>query len=418
MTTGAGDKLGGGRTRGGLAPRSAIAFVVLVGTVSLFSDATYEGGRSLVGQFLEILGSSAAAVGIAAGAGEFLGYGVRFISGYAADRTGAYWRIAFLGYALNLLAMPTLALVGQWQVAIALLFLERVGKGIRNPPRDAMLSYATTEMGRGWGYGLHEAMDQIGAFLGPLLVALVLYLNGGDHVGIAGYHTAFLVLIVPAIAAIGVLVAARHYFPRPRDLESKTPKVSTQGFDRRFWLFVIAAGFVAAGSADFALVAFHFQSIRLVADDTIPILFALAMAIDAGAALVLGRLFDRLGFGVLLVAVGVGAAFAPFAFSSSLPLVLVGLALWGIGLSAEESIFKAALTELIPPDRRAYGFGLYATVFGLFWFAGSATMGLLYDQAIAWLVIFSVTVQLVALPVFVLARRTGRPDAATLSDVP
>lgn len=391
-----------------LSTSSAMAFVVLIGTVSLFSDATYEGGRSLIGQFLEILGSSAVAVGVAAGAGEFLGYGIRFISGYAADRTGAYWRIALIGYALNLLAMPALALVGQWQIAIGLLFLERIGKGIRNPARDAMLSYATVEMGRGWGFGLHEAMDQIGAFAGPLLVALVLFLNGGDQVGVAGYQRAFLILIVPAVAAIAVLLTARHFFPQPRDLDSKTPKIAVTGLGRPYWLFVLAAGLVAAGFADFALVAYHLHATRLVADDLIPILFATGMAVDALAALVMGRFFDQVGFGVLIAAVALGAGFAPFAFATSLPLVIIGLVLWGIGLSAQESVFKAALADLIPHARRAYGFGMFATVFGIFWFAGSALMGLLYDHGVGGLVVFSVVVQLVALPVFVAVHRARR----------
>jgi MFS family permease len=389
-----------------LSAGSAMTFVVLIGTVSLFSDATYEGGRSLIGQFLQTLGSSAAAVGIAAGAGEFLGYALRLLTGYAADRTGAYWRITLVGYAINLLAMPLLAFVGRWQIAIALLFLERIGKAIRNPARDAMLSYATAEMGRGWGFGLHEALDQIGAFLGPLLVTVVLFVRGGDEVGLGGYHQAFAVLFVPALLAITVLLVARFLFPHPRDLESKTPQIGASGLTRRYWLFVVAAGFLALGFADFALMAFHFRSTDLVADRVIPILFATGMGVDAAAALIMGRLFDRRPFATLVVGVTLGALFAPFVFLGSLPAVVAGIALWGIGLSAQESVLKAAIADLIPSERRAYGFGMFATVFGVFWFAGSAAMGFLYDGDPAALVIFSVVAQLVALPLFVMSRRS------------
>ena len=394
-----------------LSSRSAMAFVILIGTVSLFSDMTYEGGRSLVGQFLKLLGSSATAVGIAVGAGEFLGYSIRLISGFAADRSGAYWRITVIGYCVQLFAMPLLAFVGQWQIAIGLLFLERIGKAIRNPARDAMLSYATKEMGRGWGYGLHEAMDQIGAFLGPVMVATALFVRGGSDLGIADYQAAFVLLFVPAVVAIAVLLTARSRFPRPRDLESKTPKVSATGFTRRYWLFVLASGFVGAGFVDFALMAFHFESVGTVADEWVPILFAVGMAVDAAAALVMGRLYDRIGFVTLVGAVALGAFFAPLVYFGSLPVVLVGIGLWGIGLSAQESILKAALASLIPIDRRAYGFGMFAVVFGIFWFAGSATMGFLYDRDVAYLVVFSVVLQLIALPIFYLARRAPSPAA-------
>lgn len=390
-----------------LSAGSAMTFVVLIGTVSLFSDATYEGGRSLIGQFLQSLGSSAAAVGIAVGAGEFLGYALRLVSGYAADRTGAYWRITVLGYGINLLAMPLLAFVGRWQIAIALLFLERIGKAIRNPARDAMLSYATSEMGRGWGFGLHEAMDQTGAFLGPVLVTAVLFFRSGDEVGLGGYHQAFAVLFAPALLALAVLMVARFLFPHPRDLESKTPKAGVAGLTRSYWLFLLAAGFIAMGFADFALMAFHFRATDLVADRLIPMLFATGMGVDAAAALIMGRSFDRRPFATLITGVTLGALFAPFVFLGSLSLAVVGIALWGVGMSAQESVLKAALADLIPSNRRAYGFGLFATAFGLFWFAGSAAMGFLYDVDAEYLVVFSVAAQLLALPLFMLSRRGG-----------
>jgi MFS family permease len=394
-----------------LSASSAMTFVILIGTVSLFSDATYEGGRSLIGQFMQILGSSALAVGVAAGAGEFLGYALRFITGYAADKTGAYWRLTLVGYGIQLFAMPLMAFVGQWQIAVALLFLERIGKAIRNPSRDAMLSYATKSMGRGWGFGLHEAMDQIGGFLGPAMVAAILFFKGGstDTLGIDGYHTAFLFLFVPATIAIALLIGARFLFPRPRDLESKTPRASAQGLTRRYWLYILGAGLIAAGFADFALIAFHFERTGALTSYLIPMLFASAMIVDAIAALVAGRLFDRNPFGTLFVAFALGALFAPLVFLGSLPLVLVGMGLWGIGLAAQESVMRAALADMVPITRRAYGYGLFATLFGVFWFAGSAIMGGLYDVNVTGMVVFSVVLQLAALPVFWLAKRSPAP---------
>jgi MFS family permease len=375
---------------------------------------TYEGGRVIVGPFLQLLGSSAAAVGIAAGAGEFLGYALRYVSGYFADRTGAYWKITIIGYVVQLFAMPALAFVGLWQVAILFWFVERVGKAIKNPPRDAMLSYATKELGRGWGYGLHEAMDQIGAFAGPLLMAgaLAVRASSDGSVTVGDYQLAFGLLFIPAVICLVMLLVARLKFPNPHDLESKTPKAGTQGLGRRFWLYTLAAGMIGAGYADFALMAFHFHRIDLVADQWIPVLFSVGIGTDVVVALVAGRLFDRIGFPVVLVTFAASAVFAPFIFFGGLPLVVVGLVLWGVGRAAQDSLIKASLADLIPQERRAYGFGAFSLAFGIFWFAGSAVMGVLYDRDITLLVAFSLAISLLALPVFWAAKNAPFPAEA------
>jgi MFS family permease len=390
------------RPAGMLSAGSAMSFVVLISTVSFFSDMNYEGGRSLTGQFLELLGSSAAAVGIAVGAGEFIGYGLRFISGYWADRSGAYWPIALLGYFIQLFAMPLLAFVGSWQVAVGVLVVERLGKGIRNPARDAMLSYATKEMGRGWGYGLHAAMDQAGGFVGPLVMFVVLSVKAtGDTDDLASYQTAFAFLFLPAIVAMCLLLAARARFPNPRDLESKTPIARTEGLGRTFWLYCLAGGLIGAGFADFALMAFHFKTIELIDDRWIPVLFAFGIAIDAAVALVAGRGYDRRPLATLLLTFGLGGVFAPFVFlGESVPLVIVGLGLWGVGIAGQEAVMKAALADTLPVTRRGYGFGTFSLIFGLCWFLGSALMGVLYEIDVKLLVVFSTAISLLALPIF------------------
>jgi MFS family permease len=390
--------------------RSAIGFILLFGVVNLLADMTYEGGRSLVGQYLGILGASAAAIGIAAGAGEFLGYALRFISGWVADRTKRYWTVTLFGYAFQLFALPALAMVGQWRLAVLLVFAERIGKAIRNPSRDAMLAFATSQTGRGFGYGLHEAMDQIGAFLGPLTLTTILYLKGRSESGIvenqlAGYRTAFLVLLIPACLAIFTLVAARFLFPKPSDfeLQSKTPRIGAKGYNRAFWYYLAAASLMAAGITDFPLIAFHFEKIKLVPEFWIPSMFSMAMAVDALSALVFGILYDRIGFPVLLAMFAIEAATAPLLFLDGVPSAIVGMAIWGISMGTQESIMRAAIADLIPSDRRATGFGMFHMSFGLAWFLGSALMGVLYDRNVNFLVLFSVGIQLLAVPVFLKA---------------
>lgn len=371
---------------------AALTFIVLMGGVSLLADLTYEGARSITGPFLAVLGASGAVVGVVAGVGEFVGYGLRLLSGYVTDRTGRYWTITVLGYAINLLAVPLLALAGSWEAAAVLLVAERVGKAIRVPARDAMLSHATSQVGHGWGFGLHEALDQTGAVLGPLLMAAMLAFR-------ESYAMGFAVLLVPALLALGLLLAARFRFPTPRAFEQeRTGALEGERFPRAFWLYLAAVGLVAVGYADFPLIAYHFKRAAVAPDTWIPIFYAVAMGVDALAALAFGRLFDRFGLPVLAGAVLLAAPFAPLAFLGSFEMALAGMALWGVGMGAQESIMRAVIPTMVPADRRGTAYGLFNAGFGLFWFVGSAAMGLLYDVSLTALVVVSVTAQLAAVP--------------------
>jgi MFS family permease len=381
-----------------LAPAGAWRFIILLGVISLFSDITYEGARSISGPFLGELKASALVVGVVAGLGEFLGYALRLGSGYLTDRLGRYWLITFAGYAVNLLAVPLLALAGSWEIAVALLLLERMGKAVRTPARDAMLSHAAGAVGRGWGFGFHEAMDQVGAVTGPLIVAAVLYYRGG-------YREGFAVLLLPAVLALVVIAMAARLYPHPRHLEVNAPALNPTGFTRSYWLYVAAVGLLGAGYADFPLIAYHFGKTVVLPSDWIPLFYAVAMGVDAVAALVLGRLFDRLGMPVIMGTAVLSAFFAPLVFWGGFKLALLGMVLWGIGMGSLESIIKAALAEMVPRDRRATGFGLFHAGFGLFWFLGSVLMGFLYDFSLGALVVFSVTAQLMAIPFFLAVSR-------------
>jgi MFS family permease len=383
---------------------AAIRFIVILGVVSLLSDITYEGGRSLIGQFLRILGARAAVVGVAAGAGELFGYGIRFFSGAVSDRTGRYWLFTILGYAVQLFAIPGLAFVGRWEVAVVLMFVERMGKGIRTPARDAMLSHATSMTGRGFGFGLHEAMDQIGAFLGPIMLSFILLSRRGlDSGGIGGYRTAFMVLLIPALLVIGVLMAARSLYPRPRDLEVKTPRVEGKGFNRAYWWYLAAAGMVAAGYADFPLIAFHLKRLEVIRDPLIPMFYSIAMGVDAMSALGFGRLYDSAGLLSLVAATGISSVFAPFVFLGGSVAAVIGLALWGVGMGAQESIMRAAVADLVPEHRRGTAYGLFHTGFGIMWFFGSTAIGILYEWNVFAVVVYSVLIQLCAIILFIKA---------------
>ncbi len=241
-------------------------------------------------------------------------------------------------------------------------------------------------------------MDQAGAVVGPLIVAAVLA-TGGE------YRTGFAVLLVPATVTLGILLLARWLYPSPRDLEPATPIYHGRGFPRAFWLYLVAAALVAAGYADFPLIAYHFGKTSVVPAGWIPVFYAAAMGVDALAALAFGRCFDRFGLATLIVAVLCSAFFAPLVFLGGFYPALGGMALWGIGMGAQESILRAAIAGMIPRDRRGVAYGVFNSSYGLAWFAGSAAMGILYDVSLPTLIGFSVLVQLGAIPLLWLVTR-------------
>jgi predicted MFS family arabinose efflux permease len=218
-----------------------------------------------------------------------------------------------------------------------------------------------------------------------------------------GYRIGFGVLLIPALLALGVLIAAWRAYPRPADREPIGVEWPRDGrvFPRVFWAYLAAAALIAAGYADFPLIAYHFGMRKVVAPDEIPVLYAIAMGVDALAAIVFGRLFDRFGIPVLIAATLLSAPFAPLVFQGNLAAAVVGMALWGAGMGAQESILRATIATMVPPKRRGTAYGLFNAGYGMAWFLGSALMGYLYDVSLVGLVAFSVLAQVAAIPLLV-----------------
>jgi MFS family permease len=375
--------------------RTALRFIILIGILSFFADFTYEGSRSVIGPYLATLQATGTIVGIVTGFGELLGYALRLFSGRWADATGRYWPITIFGYVVQMASVPALALTGSWPAAAVLIILERVGKAIRNPPRDVMLSHAGKQAGGyGWAFGLHEALDQFGAMFGPLAVAAVLA-HGGS------YREAFAVLLVPAVINLSLVLLARLLYPKPQDMETSPPAIGGSGLPRMFWIYLFGAILVAAGFADYPLIAFHLGRNGTVAGDWIAIFYAVAMAVSGTGSLVFGRLFDRFGFVVLVILTLVSALFAPLVFLGGFSAALIGAAIWGLGMGVHESIIPAAVAPMVSINRRASAFGLFTAGYGIFWFLGSAAIGILYDLSLPAVIAFCVITQLAAVPIFI-----------------
>lgn len=383
-----------------ISKNTAVKFVVLMGVVSLFADMTYEGARSIGGPYLAILGANAVIVGFVAGFGELIGYALRLVSGYLADKTKKYWAITIVGYVCNVLAVPLLALANHWWLAASLMIFERMGKAIRVPSRDAMLAHAGQKMGMGWVFGLHEALDQSGAMLGPLIVAAVLYFKGS-------YQHSFALLLIPALLTLMALAVAYLQYPQPEALEIQQDHLEAQGFNTVFWLYLLGAALIGAGYADFPLIAYHFQKTGVVSPLLTPIFYSIAMGVTMLTAPLLGHFYDRYGMAVLIIVTVLACCFAPFVFLGNFTVALIGVALWGIGVGAHETLMRAIIANSVAKDKRAAAYGIFNGGFGIFWFLGSVLMGFLYDFSILSLVIFSVAIQLIAVPLLWMVMKRG-----------
>ncbi|HEY1876351.1 MAG TPA: MFS transporter [Rhizomicrobium sp.] len=387
---------------GGWTARTGLYFVLLFGAVNLFADFAYEGARSVGGPFLAGLGATGLVAGLVGGGGEFIGYALRLVSGRWADRSGRYWLITFLGYLVQMVAVPMLALAGSWQAAAALMVAERMGKAIRNPPRDVMLSEAGEVIGRGWAFGVNEALDQLGAFAGPIVVAVV-YAARHD------YAIAFAWLAVPAAMVLLLVVTARFAFPKAGVIARAGDAQEVSGYPYVFWWYAAASGLVAFGFADYSLIAFHFAKGGVMPAVAVPVVYAFGMLAGGAGSLLFGKLYDHIGLKVLVPVTVAGAFFAPLVFMGGYSLAVFGVLLWGLSEGVHNSVMPAAVAAMIPAERRAGAYGLFTTIFGVAWFVGSAIEGALYDHSILALVIVAMAAQLAALwPLLVAIRGTGQ----------
>ena len=381
-----------------------MAFITLMGIVSLFSDMTHEGARSVLGEYLNLAGASAATIGFVSGVGELCGYSLRLLSGFLADKTKKYWTLVIVGYALQVLAIPALALIPEngWVLACGLVILERVGKAIKKPAKNTLVSFAASEVGIGKGFAYQEFLDQLGAFLGPVMLFAVSLIKGTGNL-FSTYRVCFAFLGIPAMITITLVVFSKIKYPNPEMFEKAQEERTEFHFQKSFALYMAAICCYAFGFADFTMITLHAAKTAAFPAASLSLLYALAMAVDAFAALFFGWLFDKIGLKAMVLATLCSTFFSCFIFLTGSPVcMIVGIILWGIGMGAEDSIMKAAVSQIIPKSMRSSGFGIFETGFGIAWFLGSWLLGALYDFNPVYLVIVSMLAQILAV-VFYLA---------------
>jgi MFS family permease len=383
------------RTAAGWSPwRTVVGF----GLISLAGDMVYEGARSVYGPLLSTLGASATVVGLVTGAGEATALLLRLVSGPFADRSHRYWMLTFSGYALTAVCVPLLAVTpglgaAGLVVAAALILAERLGKAIRSPAKSALLAEAAGQVGMGRGLGVHKALDQIGAFAGPLLVAAIIAAAAGR------IWPALAVLAVPGAASILILIVVRSRGatePGPAAVTA-TPAAPAAPLPARFWWFAGAAGLCTAGLVTYGLIGYHLVRDHLVGTAAVPLLYAAAMAAAAVAALITGYAYDRSGPWILLALPVLVAAVPVLAFSAGLTAAVAGILLWGAATGVQDSTVKALVADSVPRHRRATAYGLFAAVQGAGALGGGVAAGALYQQSRTELIIAIAVSQIVAL---------------------
>lgn len=365
--------------------------MIYFGLVSLFADVTYEGARSIIGPFLKTLGASAFLVGFISGFGEFLGYGLRIISGYISDKAKIWWQLTIIGYGLNVIAIPLLGLTKSVEIAIILILMERFGKAIRTPSRDTILSFVTKKMGVGKGFGLHEAMDQIGALAGPILVSFIFFLNGS-------FRESFVILGIPAILCMLFLFIAKKSTKLEDYINKDTSKEEKLSIS--FWHYLLFISISTFGFIHFQIISFHFAKTNLFSLKYIPILYSIAMGFDAISALLSGFYFDKKGMSTLIFVPILSIPSIPLLFSSNIYFAVFGIFLWGLVLGMQESIMRAGISKLAPIKKRGFSYGIFNSIYGLSFFLGSSIMGYLYDLKINYIIYFSVILNILSLIIF------------------
>lgn len=396
----------------------AMIFIILFGIVSLFSDMTHEGASSIRGAYLALLGASAGTIGFISGLGELIGYSMRYVFGKITDRTKKYWPMVIFGYILDILAVPALALVGEkgWIAAALLLVIQRMGKAIKKPAKDTIMSFAASQEGVGKSFGIQEMLDQIGAFLGPVFLYLVMLFKT-DGTTFEIYRTAFAFLAIPGFITILLLFITKREFPNPEAFEPEAKKEEAFVMKKSFIYYIVGISFFAFGFMDYAIVIMHisknftglggsYGTFRLISEETLPLLYAGAMLVDAVAAFIFGHIYDKKGVRALVISTIISAPFSLFIFGfKSEAAILFGLVLWGIGMGAQESILKAAVTSMVPKKNRATGYGIFECSFGIFWFLGSWVLGVIYSKSLPLMIGLSIFAQVLAIPFYLRASR-------------
>lgn len=372
-------------------PSKAWRLIFLLGLVSLFADVTYEGARSIIPNYLTIvLGASVLILGTVTGLGEFLNYGLRLATGPLSDLTRRYWLFTFVGYVVNLFAVPLLALTGDWQSAAVLIIVERMGKAIRAPARDVIISNVSKGIGRGKAFGAHEVLDQVGAILGPSIAIFALYFTKEN------YRYAFSVFALPALIALSFLAIAYLFFKRHREeLVAEGPsKEGRLGF--KFWSYTIVITLSTMGLMYIPFLIYRAGESHAMPEWIAPSLLLIAQAVDALIAPFAGLAYDRVGLKSIFAIFPFTLAIPIFAYTPQAFTLILAATSLGVVMGVQETIERAAVADLSPVQARGRAYGIFNAFLGLSLLLGGVVIGYLYSVSFTLIIVYAIATQALA----------------------
>jgi MFS family permease len=362
--------------------REAYVGILLLGIVSLLGDIVYEGSRGLVPDYLKFLGATAVVVGLVGGLGDFIGYALRLVSGFLVDATRAYWIFIILGYGL-IASIPLLGIATGLEIAILLVMLERLGKALRAPSRDTVLSIVSKGVGAGRAFGFHELLDQIGAIVGPSLVAAAMFYSSNN------FRLTFSFLLIPFIMLLVALIYTyRKIGSKTAIYEQKKTGERIGKLPKPFYIYTLSVLLNTIGLIPYTLILFK---AALMLDQTqqqwmIPLIYVLIQGVDAPAAILSGYAFDRFGIKVLILPFLLSLFPSLLAMvSSELTMLIAAAAIFGLVLGMQESIYRAAVAELTPISSRGTAYGIFNTAYGVGFLVSGAVFGWMIDNQIPFL---------------------------------
>ncbi len=387
----------------------AVTVIILFGVISLLGDAVYEGARSANSQYFNLLKVSATQVGIVFGIGEFVGYALRLIAGIFSDKTRKYWLFIFLGYGM-LVVVPLMGFTMNWNILIVLILMERIGKALRNPSKDTIVSaVAQNQVGIGFAFGLQEALDQIGALVGPLIFTLVFLIAGENE--LAQYQLGYKALLIPFVLLMGFLIFAHNKIKKENLIkEVHAKEYREEQLQPTFWIYTAFTFFATLGFLNFSIIGYHLKAEGIFSDGNITLLYGIAMGIDAITALLFGKIYDNLksktgiktsGLLTLLAIPFLSIILPIFTLTDSKVLVIIGMIVFGIIMGVHETIMRSAIADIVPFYKRGTGYGVFNAAYGLALLGGSSLMGFLYDKGMTGtIIIIAIAFEMVALMLY------------------
>ena len=392
----------------------AVRAIIIFGIISLLGDMVYESARGANSQYFELIGISAAKVGLVFGIGEFLGYFLRLISGVISDKSKKPWAFMFIGYGM-LFFVPLMGFTKNWNVLFVLILMERIGKAIRNPSKDTVLSaISENQVGVGFAFGLQEALDQVGAFLGPLIFTAVFYFT--DKNTLAEYSLGYKLLFIPFVLLMLFLYYSYRVISKGNLLgEEYGREFKSEKLKPIFWMYMAFTFFATLGFLNFSTLGYHMKSQNILTDGKITLIYSVAMIVDALTALIVGRLYDKLkeksgkkdGGILVLGAIPVVTLLLPFfGLTMSKSLIIVSMIIFGIIMGTHETIMRSAIADITPFDKRGTGYGVFNTGYGLALFLGATITGYLYDKNLnSVILIMTVVCEIIAAIIFIKMKR-------------